>query len=168
MMVGARLKEIPVVALPFASPLQHADTLIPQPGNLLAWDRYGYAYNNPVIYNDPSGHCVDGLTTIPCLMALIAVTGFFGGAAIYEFNVSGNSWWESKDDTIATVNAGIEGTLVTVGMALTAGQIALIMPEAAMYIGAKSNNVSLFSWGATQNGFLQPIVSENTHKKLLQ
>ncbi len=52
------------------------------------------------------------------------------------------------------VNAGIEGTLVTVGMALTAGQIALIMPEAAMYIGAKSNNVSLFSWGATQNGIL--------------
>lgn len=42
----------------FASPLQHADTLIPQPGNLLAWDRYGYAYNNPVIYNDPSGHWV--------------------------------------------------------------------------------------------------------------
>ena len=36
-----------------------ADTLIPQPGNLLAWDRYGYAYNNPVIYNDPSGHDVD-------------------------------------------------------------------------------------------------------------
>ena len=32
-----------------------ADTIIPRPGNLLAWDRYGYAYNNPVSYNDPSG-----------------------------------------------------------------------------------------------------------------
>ena len=37
-----------------------ADTLIPEQGKLLAWDRYGYAYNNPVIYNDPSGHWISG------------------------------------------------------------------------------------------------------------
>ena len=34
-----------------------ADTIIPDPGNVLAWDRYGYAYNNPINYNDPTGHC---------------------------------------------------------------------------------------------------------------
>jgi RHS repeat-associated protein len=33
-----------------------ADTLVPEPGNPLAWDRYAYVMNNPVRYSDPSGH----------------------------------------------------------------------------------------------------------------
>jgi RHS repeat-associated protein len=35
-----------------------ADTLIPQPGNPLAWDRYAYTLNNPLRYIDPSGHSI--------------------------------------------------------------------------------------------------------------
>ncbi len=33
-----------------------ADTIIPQPGNPLAWDRYAYVLNNALKYIDPSGH----------------------------------------------------------------------------------------------------------------
>jgi RHS repeat-associated protein len=33
-----------------------ADTIIPEPANPLAWDRYAYANNNPLYYTDPSGH----------------------------------------------------------------------------------------------------------------
>jgi RHS repeat-associated protein len=33
-----------------------ADTLIPQAGNPLAWDRYAYGFNNPSRYTDPTGH----------------------------------------------------------------------------------------------------------------
>jgi RHS repeat-associated protein len=33
-----------------------ADTLVPEPENPLAWDRYVYVMNNPVRYVDPSGH----------------------------------------------------------------------------------------------------------------
>jgi len=36
----------------FVSP----DSIIPQPGIPMAWDRYSYTYNNPVRYTDPSGH----------------------------------------------------------------------------------------------------------------
>ncbi len=34
-----------------------ADTIIPQPGDPQAWDRFAYALNNPVLFTDPSGHC---------------------------------------------------------------------------------------------------------------
>jgi RHS repeat-associated protein len=33
-----------------------ADTIIPDPGNPLAWDRYAYGFNNPVNSIDPTGH----------------------------------------------------------------------------------------------------------------
>ncbi len=35
------------------------DTIIPQPGSPLAWDRYSYTNNNPVNGVDPSGHWVE-------------------------------------------------------------------------------------------------------------
>ncbi|MBC7251751.1 MAG: hypothetical protein H5T62_15925 [Anaerolineae bacterium] len=35
----------------------NADTLVPNPGNSQLLNRYSYAGNNPVLYNDPDGHC---------------------------------------------------------------------------------------------------------------
>ena len=35
------------------------DSIIPDPGNSLDWDRYSYVRNNPIKYTDPSGHDVD-------------------------------------------------------------------------------------------------------------
>ena len=32
------------------------DTIIPGPGNPLAWDRFHYALNSPAVFKDPSGH----------------------------------------------------------------------------------------------------------------
>lgn len=34
------------------------DTIIPNPGDSQAWNRYSYAYNNPCKYVDPSGHVI--------------------------------------------------------------------------------------------------------------
>ncbi len=87
----------------------------------MAWDRYAYVYNSSVNHCDSSGHCFDGLTIAPCLLALIAIVGFSGGAAIYEYNVSGNSWWESPEDALATAQAGIEGAMA----ALTTAELAV-------------------------------------------
>jgi RHS repeat-associated protein len=39
----------------FASP----DSMIPEPGNAMAYNRYSYVYNNPTLASDPSGHWVN-------------------------------------------------------------------------------------------------------------
>jgi len=36
-----------------------ADTIVPEPGNSQAWDRFAYTLNNPLRYVDPSGHDAD-------------------------------------------------------------------------------------------------------------
>ncbi len=40
-----------------------ADSVVPNPGRAVGWDRYSYTYNNPIKYNDPSGHTplLDGI-----------------------------------------------------------------------------------------------------------
>jgi hypothetical protein len=35
---------------------QQPDTVIPEPYNPQSWNRYSYTLNNPIRYNDPSGH----------------------------------------------------------------------------------------------------------------
>ncbi len=33
------------------------DTVVPEPGNPQSLNRYSYALNSPLRYNDPDGHC---------------------------------------------------------------------------------------------------------------
>lgn len=46
-----------------------ADTIVPEPGSVKAYDRFSYVNNNPINLNDPSGHCynmVNGQLTDRC------------------------------------------------------------------------------------------------------
>mgnify|MGYP005852999619 CR=1 FL=1 len=51
----------------FSSP----DTIIPLGQGVQAWDRYAYSNNNPVRYNDPSGHCAI-LCAVVLTVAIVA------------------------------------------------------------------------------------------------
>ena len=42
------------------------DVIIPDPGNLTDLDRYAYVRNNPVMYNDPSGHYIKNICLGAC------------------------------------------------------------------------------------------------------
>ncbi len=45
---------------PALSRFTSADSIIPGAGEVQAWDRYAYTINNPIRYNDPTGHvCSD-------------------------------------------------------------------------------------------------------------
>jgi hypothetical protein len=51
------------------------DTLIPDPANPQAWNRYSYVVNNPINLNDPSGHSADcGLGDAYCEAGKINTT----------------------------------------------------------------------------------------------
>jgi PAS domain S-box-containing protein len=43
---------------PYLNRFVSPDSIIPDPANPQSFNRYSYAYNNPVKYTDPSGHCI--------------------------------------------------------------------------------------------------------------
>jgi hypothetical protein len=43
---------------PYINHFIQPDSLIPNPSNPQAWNRYSYVYNNPIKYSDPTGHSV--------------------------------------------------------------------------------------------------------------
>jgi len=44
---------------PYLNHFVQPDTIIPDPSNPQSWNRYAYVNNNPINYNDPSGHCIE-------------------------------------------------------------------------------------------------------------
>ena len=54
-----------------------ADSIVPEPGNLQAFNRYSYCVNNPLVYVDPSGHLfgIDDLIVIGVAVAIGAAAG---------------------------------------------------------------------------------------------
>jgi RHS repeat-associated protein len=43
------------------------DTVVPDAGTVIDYNRFMYARGNPLRYVDPSGHCIDGVSTIVCV-----------------------------------------------------------------------------------------------------
>jgi len=86
------------------------DTIVPDPYNPLDYDRYSYARNNPVRYNDPSGHIP--LDTIVDLLFLI----YDVGAIIVEGPTPMNQAALAADAVCTIIPYGTGG-----GLAVRAG-----------------------------------------------
>jgi len=76
---------------PYLNRFIQPDTLIPDANNPQAWNRFSYVFNNPVRYNDPTGHCVEPVTGTACLVlvgvVVIAAVAVWTIAYINDPNV---------------------------------------------------------------------------------
>jgi RHS repeat-associated protein len=61
---------------PYLNHFVQADSIVPGVGNAEAFDRYAYSNNNPINYNDPSGHCAVSAFPSP-----LGIFGFYGSCA---------------------------------------------------------------------------------------
>jgi hypothetical protein len=104
-----------------------------------------FALGIPVKYNDPSGHCVDGISTLAC----IAVAGFLIGgvvdAAIQYHEIGTIDGGEVLATAVATSAAAVTVAVaapVVVGMA----------GEALMGVGLATGSTTAFSAGVSTYG----------------
>jgi hypothetical protein len=93
------------------------DSIIPDQYNPQSWDRFAYAGNNPVRYNDPDGHCW------PICSALVgAGVGAIVGGLIYAGTsmMSGREF-KATDFAVAVGVGAVGGGLIGTGVGATAG-----------------------------------------------
>ncbi len=110
-----------------------------EPDHPLTLNPYVYGLGNPILYTDPSGHCVFGLDTVICVVVgVMAVSAIIGGAiayGMYRLALSGacgcelQQWAQSKSqgEVIALV-------LKAAGIAAVAGPISLAIPDEVLVV----------------------------------
>ncbi len=118
-----------------------ADTIIPeQSQGTQAWDRYAYVNNNPVRYNDPTGHCPW------CVGAGVGlIVGGIVGGVTYAITNQGNI--DYGELALATGAGAVSGALIGSGIGLVAGAVAA--SGSAVTIGAGAAAVATASSTAT-------------------
>jgi RHS repeat-associated protein len=112
-----------------------ADSIVPDPGDLQALNRYSYCLNNPLIYTDPSGNffILDDAVEIGILIgaALGASTSAITGGNIWQGALTGaisGGFFAWAGSTIEILNAGLAAygglpSVVQVGLHAAAGTI---------------------------------------------
>jgi RHS repeat-associated protein len=114
-----------------------ADSILP--GGIQGLDRYVYGLNNPILNNDPSGHCINGVDTVICLFVAIMAIGAIADAgheAITQYQEAGHiyNWGEIG-------NHALEGAVFAGGAALAAAGAAAAVSAFLPSTGAVADRV---------------------------
>jgi RHS repeat-associated protein len=109
---------------PFVGQFTQPDSIIPDPLNPAAWNRFSYVYGNPTNLVDPSGHIACGGLCIAAGVGLFALGGFGGHLAATSagYEVGDPQWYAAVGlgGAFAVGSAGL-GFAGYGGWALAAG-----------------------------------------------
>jgi RHS repeat-associated protein len=135
-----------------------ADTLVPQPGDPRAFDRYSYVLGNPINFNDPTGHWVETVLDFA-----------FIGYDVYQISQEGwtpvNTVALAADIACAVLPVATGGgaaVRVAVAGSETAAKVAAHVPEA---VRAAQGAEKLLQFaensttpGSIESGYKQPAL----------
>jgi RHS repeat-associated protein len=87
------------------------DSIIPDQNNPQSLDRYTYVLNNPIRYNDPSGHCISGAVadTVLCIWVGMMVAGAVIDAGI---NIHNQLQDTGHVDINQVIDHAVEGAVI--------------------------------------------------------
>jgi RHS repeat-associated protein len=105
---------------PYLARFVQADTIVPNPGQPMSWDRYMYVLGNPLRYNDPTGHvCSDPEDPTPTCETSGNSTKLLrvnykkdpdnltkGGRKAYEYYLKARNragWWNNNEIGTLTI-----------------------------------------------------------------
>jgi len=86
-----------------------ADTIIPGAGNPIAWDRYAYVVNNPMMYLDPSGNIIE----VPGFVLGGALGGMVAAITYFCTNLR---TFDSGEYWTAVVTGAVTGAMIGSGL----------------------------------------------------
>ena len=132
------------------------DSIIPDQSNPQALNRYSYALNNPIRYNDPTGHCIDGVTTIFCVFAAAMIGGAIVGgvvSAITQYKETGSV------DVGQVATAAIKGALIGGGIVLAVATAPEVLATAGIAMGLAG---SVAGWEDLANAGVDTLASSMT------
>jgi RHS repeat-associated protein len=110
------------------------DTLVPDPLNPQAWNRFSYCYNNPTSYVDPNGQFA-----VPAIL-LVAAVGFLAGE-IY----AGTQGYTPRDVEFWYYSGG--GAVAATSLYFLAADVAIVAGLGLQQAGLWTGSTTAFGWG---------------------
>jgi RHS repeat-associated protein len=122
------------------------DTIVPlESQGVQAWDRYAYANNNPVRYNDPTGHCL-----ILCTALIGGAVGAIVGAVGYTaYTAISGTEFNTSHMLLAAGGGAAAGALIGTGVGIAAGMSSAAATTAAVTGGGAATTATTTVLNAT-------------------
>ena len=128
------------------------DSIIPEPFNPVSLDRYAYVNNNPIMNNDPSGHCIGPLAVVCLAVFAITTAVTVAGPAIVA-SLPMMTYW----DSYTPQNEVDVAVTQTIPLLLTGGALAI---EGVRALPAVENSAQNIAFVGKPEGVNAPVTKD--------